>query len=91
MNVLYLVRWSTGKCLHFVLGVTCRYCSFFSVRIVREPNFCSRTELFSSQVFCSKTELFELRDVRKPRFDCITKIRTLYSLSTMFNKNFNNF
>ena len=39
-------------------------------QFVREPKFCSRTKLFSSPNFCSKTELFELRNVRKPRFDC---------------------
>ena len=40
--------------------------------VVREPNFCARTESFSSQIFRLKIELFELRDVRKPKFDCIS-------------------
>ena len=35
------------------------------------PSICSRTKSFSSPNFCSKTELFELRNVQKPRFDCI--------------------
>ena len=53
---------------------------FFFVRVVREPNFCSRTELFLSRIVRSKTELFELQDVRKPRFDCISNLSVLISL-----------
>ena len=56
-------------------GVSSILCLFGSGKsffwVVREPNFCSRAKSFSSQIFRSKIELFELRDVRKPRFDCI--------------------
>ena len=55
-------------------GVSSILCLFGSGKfffcVVREPNFCARTESFSSQIFRSKTEFFELRDVGKPRFDC---------------------
>ena len=52
----------------------------FFFRVVREPNFCERTESFLSQIFFSKTELFELRDVREPRFDCTTNKLAIYDV-----------
>ena len=54
-NVLYLVGWSTGKWLRFLLAVTCRCCSFFLL------------ELFENRIFVRGPSHFHLAfSVRKP-------------------------
>ena len=55
MNVLNLVRWLAGKCLHFVLAVTCHCCSFFFFlfKWFENQNFVQGPSHFHNVYLCS--------------------------------------